>query len=60
MENKVSISGYQLLAGLVPATFYQLKFKKELSILYSISATIFIGLIWWWGLYNAKQESKKL
>jgi len=41
-----------IAAGFMPATLYQLRFKQELSILYSISASLLIGYAWWWGLYD--------
>ena len=62
IENIVSfvIELLPVAAGFVPAALYQLKFKKELSILYSISASLLIGVVWWWSVYNLKvtQESE--
>jgi len=48
-----------IAAGFVPATLYQVKFKKELSVAYSVCGSLVIGAAWWWWLYDLKisQES---
>jgi len=49
-----------IAAGFVPATLYQVRFKKELGILYSILAALLIGYIWWWGLYDTEISKKPI
>ena len=45
-------------AGFMPATLYQLKYKTELSILYSIAGSLLVGFLWWWGLYGLEKSQE--
>ncbi len=54
-----TLSFLPVAAGFMPATLYKLKYKSEISILYSFFLSVLVGLLWWWGLYSLEitQES---
>jgi len=60
LENIINfILGYlPVAAGFIPATLYQLKYKTELSIIYSIAGSLLVGFLWWWGLYDLERNQE--